>query len=743
MKNLVLIIILPAIVIALLISTTSFAKNSPACRSVDMIFARGSGQATDRAEARKFFEQIGYRLSENSFNIYELGTSEQDGYQYPAVTIKNNFLYTNAVGAWLSSGEGFAYGHSVKQGIGELKAYLTKLYSHCPNSHIVLGGYSQGAHVIGQTIPLLPREIRDQIVFAALFGDPRLNLPEGRGFNPPACREEDLSPWRREVENCDTDNGSLGARHPYVPKDMEEKTGLWCKDKDIICGSTKNPFFSPGHNKYTETGGAIDQAGKEIAAKLKTRGTDAVDTRPKVAVIGPDVFFIIDNSSYTWNMQRRAPMDDYQWLQQKAIDIVQQQHGRVGMIAFCGCNEGTNTYIPLSDNPTGVILKLESLNYAGYPTYDRAVELKTLIEQAKQRESWRPGAKRVILPVPVTRAQPTVAVSSYRFARLAFSSSTSPLFNVYPVVGTNLATTFNYLETSDTKVHTPAGSTPQETLHILLDTFDAQLDANLRGLDYRIYPGEEVKFDASNSDVYHDTITQYEWDFTSDGTIDQVTNNPTVSHTYNSEFTGIMTVRVVTEGGLSDTATAKVKIANDLSEPTLPAPTGLKLEVTSNSTVRLTWNPISESHNGWMLSVNAILLGRIAPDQTFINISDVEFDEDAEYGIQAIMTDGTLGEKSTILLKASGAIANTSQGKEDEHKPAGSTQTPSQSNIESKPDNSALSDATNREVKSRERLTRPLSAIPYAIGGSLIALGVAMAIYIVIRLRKKQGLHSL
>jgi hypothetical protein len=42
------------------------------------------------------------------------------------------------------------YGDSVNTGVDELTAYLTKRAAACPAAHFGLGGYSQGAQVVGE-----------------------------------------------------------------------------------------------------------------------------------------------------------------------------------------------------------------------------------------------------------------------------------------------------------------------------------------------------------------------------------------------------------------------------------------------------------------------------------------------------------------------------------------------------------------------------------------------------------------
>lgn len=187
--------------------------------------------------------------------------------------------YLNAAGAFFSAGGSNAYGESVNNGTEELYAYLQQRMSSCPDSRFVLGGYSQGAQVIGETyvekLKAKP-ELRDRIVFNALFGDPKLNLPEGQWHpvGPPLpCSGGAVSEYRRgkvTPDNCGTWFGSLFARSPYLPESWTDKTGLWCNGHDFVCGSSKMLGDAEGHGQYAMT--PTDEAVDEIASRLKRHG---------------------------------------------------------------------------------------------------------------------------------------------------------------------------------------------------------------------------------------------------------------------------------------------------------------------------------------------------------------------------------------------------------------------------------------------------------------------------------------
>ena len=195
------------------------------------------------------------------------------------------------------------YHNNVERGVDELTKVLEIEHEKCPDTRLVLVGYSQGAQVIGDTLSQQKLEtIRKQIVYVALFGDPKLSMPEGRpissdaaivanvinvvdkvsGFacirNPilcafkkdnessvlqkarrlfyPACRGKLFSPWRRGTVGCMSDSGMLGARNPYMPPDIENRVGSWCDAKDGICDG--NPLHLPftssnSHFNYSDS----------------------------------------------------------------------------------------------------------------------------------------------------------------------------------------------------------------------------------------------------------------------------------------------------------------------------------------------------------------------------------------------------------------------------------------------------------------------------------------------------------
>lgn len=597
-------------------------------------------------EAATFAKQLEIRLGKENFNIYELGEEEYSGYQYPAVDVAD-LTDGNAAGAWISGGYANDYGNSVMKGVDELIYRITDLHSDCPDTRIVLAGYSQGAQVMGQYITALSDdypEYSDQIEFVALFGDPKLNLPEGRGFYPPACKNEQLSSWRRTVPDCDTDNGSLGARDPYLSDSMKDKVGLWCNDEDFVCGSSKNPFATEGHGKYYDPDGAIDEAVLEIAERIKERThNDSINIAPdptKVPEGKPDVMIVIDNTTQFPDVFDQFILPTVNSVAKNVTD----KGGRVGLQTFNGCVRKGYTYnVPLSNNPGPLIDKARTMWKFSSPQCDLSQDLINTIKNVKASANWSDDAEKIILTVPkIPFENPAVAISAIL--------STTPAFQLYSIAPETIRGSYDNLEVDSIKNQSIDLTGFTEVTNN--QATESQLAASLGGADIVARPNSDIVFDASASKIYKDTVSSYDWDFDSDGIIDSSTAEPRAHHIYTSPFSGSMNVTVRTQSGLVDTASQQITIKHgQLFPKPAKAPVNLRVETTSNSTVRFSWQPNNVSANAWVITLNDTILGQVVREQHYINISDMRLDESNILSVRAMEEDGTLGEQAFIDLK--------------------------------------------------------------------------------------------
>jgi cutinase len=113
------------------------------CPDVQVVFARGTGEAGIGEVGQTFVDSLKSRVTGRSIEVYPVN--------YPASA-------------------GFAV--SSKQGADDTSAHVQSMVAGCPNTRMVLGGYSQGAGVIDWASTLMPSQVADHVAAVALFGNP-------------------------------------------------------------------------------------------------------------------------------------------------------------------------------------------------------------------------------------------------------------------------------------------------------------------------------------------------------------------------------------------------------------------------------------------------------------------------------------------------------------------------------------------------------------------------------------------
>ena len=627
-------------------------------------------------EATRYFQEVARRINNPvTFNAYELGTEKYSGYQYPAIlaTLTN---FVRAINTTIGLDDYYTYAQSVHQGVNELQSYIAQRHTKYKESETlyVLGGYSQGAQVIGQALPKINKNIRDDIVYVGLFGDPKLHYPEGEGLLPVACLGE-RSAWRRvPTFNCLHDNGSLGSRKPYLPGDMHAKTGLWCYRDDFICDP--GSFSNSGHGEYKKPGMAIDHAAQIATTRLQARlKQDNPPPPPPLpweptpeppinydqalnvhrvfnqGTTGENVVFAVDVSE---SMRHKLPI-----IKQHLRDTIPKILNRGGKVAFAvywGVYDNQGTYqhvagygIPFDQDPLPYIEQLDSPAQPEYTTPGSPIEMiyHTL------GLPWTYGATKSITiftnNLDPIRDHPLYPPYVDMVVQKALAID--PV-NIYPVVPEKLKD--YYAEVAE-----------KTSGQVLTYTDDIASAANqafekitkrpvpfLGNTEYMAEPGQEVTFDASDSYVLDGSITKYDWDYDGDGQFEASTTAPLIKHTYNSPFTGLMQVRVTADNGTLANMSAQVTIG-EITPPTLPAaPQNLTHTITSTadnkSTVTITWDGNTEAH-AWFIQINDMPMGYVQAGQTSLEITDIERSEDVIIGVaSAVGTSANSFSNSTF-----------------------------------------------------------------------------------------------
>ena len=632
----------------------AYAVDNPTCAAVEVIAVRGSGQEVGKSlEVNRFRDKLIVGLkSPLTYNFYELGTEKQSGYQYPAINV-SDLRNGNAIGAWLSRGNANDYGESIKQGVYEMIHYITNRHAKCKSagSKFVLAGYSQGAQVVGQYVQVAPAEIRSAIAYVALFGDPKLHLPEGEGFNPPACRGEQLSAYRRVIANCDVDNGSLGARKPYLPADMHSKTGLWCYANDFVCGSSKLAWDTAGHSKYGLDGNAVDSAVYEalqkVRAALPQEQQQFIPTKRSSGdgTTGIDVMFVIDT---TGSMQGK--INQAKQFAAASAARIQALRGRVALVTFRDAGDSYTARIEsqLSNDMTEFTTKLQAVTVDGGGDIPEAT-LHALMTGLNGL-SWQNGATKAAIVLTDASFHNPDKVDGTTIEQVARRALEIDPVNIYPVVPSRYAGFYHGLaELTSGQVIVDTGDTEQ-ALFATLAKLEQRPVALLKNQQYRAETGQQITFDASDSYVEDAEITQYDWDFDGDGVYELQTTTPVARHVYGQLFDGSMQVRLTASNGTIASASATVKIGTYVAPLAPAAPTGLAITQDNGNSVVISWQAADALVDSWIVSSDGIAIGKISATTTTVTIGDLKRGEAISIEVSAMLGDGTVGPYASIVI---------------------------------------------------------------------------------------------
>jgi cutinase len=202
-------------------AATAPAQAAP-CPDAEVIFARGTTEDPGVGPTgAAFIDSLRARVGAKSVGVYAV--------DYPATT-----EFPTAV-----------------DGITDARAHVLATAANCPHTKIVLGGFSQGAAVMGfmtanavpdgvspSEVPApMPPDVANHITAVALFGKPSTRFM--RAIREPAI--------------------TIGPQYAAKTIDL-------CVDNDLVCTSDGRSFSA--HNQYVESG-MVDQAADFVTAQLQ------------------------------------------------------------------------------------------------------------------------------------------------------------------------------------------------------------------------------------------------------------------------------------------------------------------------------------------------------------------------------------------------------------------------------------------------------------------------------------------
>ena len=182
------------------------------CPDVEAVFARGTTEAPGLGGVGQVFvDSLRTQVGARSLGVYPVN--------YPAT---NDFANSIAIGA------------------NDASDHVQSTAANCPNTRVVLGGFSQGASVIDTITATMPPSIADHVAAVAVFGTPRSAYASSLGG---------------------------GAPLPVISPLYASKTIDQCVHDDPICSEPFNALAFFAHDSYAFNGMAID-AGKFAAGRL-------------------------------------------------------------------------------------------------------------------------------------------------------------------------------------------------------------------------------------------------------------------------------------------------------------------------------------------------------------------------------------------------------------------------------------------------------------------------------------------
>jgi cutinase len=163
------------------------------CPDAEVVFARGSGEPVGPGgPGQAFFNSLTAQLPGKSVNLYPVN--------YPATT---------------------DYVNSAHAGADDAVAHVEGTVANCPNTKIVLGGYSQGAAVMDMTSHRLPPQVANHVAAVALFGNPQSSYAEGLSDNQIPAIAANYTPKTIDIclpgDDICAEGGSIIAHLGYVP----------------------------------------------------------------------------------------------------------------------------------------------------------------------------------------------------------------------------------------------------------------------------------------------------------------------------------------------------------------------------------------------------------------------------------------------------------------------------------------------------------------------------------------------
>lgn len=667
------IVFISVLLILLSVLTINSRGEPVACSDLLILFARGSGQNSDitdgsfpnsglktkEYQSKTFFEEIDKRvqgLTAEYISLHDF-SGKYNKYGYQAVDAVDGFKHKPNHRSDVSN----RYYESVKDGAEELTWFLEDRMTSCPFQQIILGGYSQGAHVVGDALYKIKQNLKPRIAYVALYGDPKFNP---RTSNIPIK----TGPWVRG-NAFSVQSGILLPRSNYLPDEIANAKS-WCDLSDPICANYSlgqfigsnlllDMFADKTHSNIYQNKW-IPQSANEIVITIKQNNpvlSNRIQTIPFVnkndKLYQLDLALVIDTTGSMNSMIStiQSKLDGF-------ITALFNSYWdtRVGIVAF---NDFQHKTIPfyyskeITDftyDKTKVKADIKSLSafYGG----DEPEALYSGLMTAMNDLNWRQGAQKKILvitdapaknpdPGPEHWTKTQVLKRALELDPVSVSIVALPVNYPWPYTNTTLnkqvdeafnSTVLDLAAQSNGMITNGQRDYRAEYATSTLDLMAYQPVASISGPSQG-YVGEILNFSAGDSYDPDNSIKEYSWDCNNDGIWDISSQNIAAECQHAQAYDGLVVLEIHSNDGGSAKAIYQISVSSRTNDKT-PLPETPNVTATrQNGSLNLIWQndypqnttiKITDDNGdilGYASGINEFLLEDVSDDAFDINIS--------------------------------------------------------------------------------------------------------------------------